>query len=431
MSQAIRALKSIASQPEYKSLAEAIEVADYDKVCQSYVQVSELLRKAKTEILDKIQSLPRRNKDEDCQSFLAAVAAHQVSILPQWHWLDSLLKEQRIFEGEVVGFGSKGDPLAKTSEGKIVVLAGSALTKDSKVALQVTGQGRNVNFGKVFEFTSDSLYQIVRRDILGRIRISLDSVKQRIPECLVHPVEEGFTKLSDLLTRLEEIRGLASRLRAEDREKVLDRILAYRKKLLSEVGVSLIFELLSREEETDIRESCQGDEQRTALALSAPGILRHKAHEALKAELFAGEDLRKCVEIQQKLKAGPYSLDTDLELAGLKWRTEKVYPASERYMEKIEALYTRFYERAQKVAYVIAEDRICGIEDIRRTFRQAFSDVYIATELRQVFQSMDEYRSLRADLAELRSVLGDEKSLAAESALQPYLEKRWQATLNV
>ena len=58
--------------------------------------------------------------------------------------------------------------------------------------------------------------------------------------------------------------------------------------------------------------------------------------------------------------------------------------------------------------------------------RQTFSDEYIATELRHVFGSPDEYCGLRAGLAELRSVLGDEKSIDAESALQPYLDKRWE-----
>ncbi len=362
---------------------------------------------------------------------MAAFAAHQVTVLPQWHWLDSLLKEQRIFEGEVIGFGSKGDPLAKTSEGKIVVLAGSALAKGAWVMFQVTGQTRNVDFGKVFKLTSDGLYRIISRDMLGRIGTSLDSVKERIHKCPARPDEDGFNKLSELLTALEGVRELALRLRAGHRKKSLDRIIAYRKMLLNESGVNLIFELLSREEEMEIRESCQGNEHRVALALSAPGLLRYQAHEALKAGLFAGEDLRMCVEIQEKLRDEPYSLDTALELAELKWRTERVYPVAKSYMEKMDALYARFQIRAREVSSVIAEDRICSVEDMRRTFQQAFSDAYVATELRQVFQSLDEYHSLRAGLAELRSVLGDEKSMAAESALQPYLDKRWCVPLDV
>lgn len=424
MSQATQALKHIAAQPVYQNLAKAIQTTDYDNMFQYYAPVSELIEKTQAEILDRIRALPR-NTDKDCNRFQAAFSNDIVTLLPEWHWLDSIFKEQYVFDGEVVSFGSKGDPLVKTSHDKVVVLMDSSPARGTKVKLEIIRQGRKVDYGRVFELTPDNLYRIISQNTLNKIALSLEHVEDGISSYSPHAAEDRLSSLSELLTVLHEVREMAIRLRKEEREKALLRVMEYRKRLLRLRGADLVFELLSQKEETEILELYQGDEQQLAISLSAPGLLCYRAYQTLKTDIFAGKELRQVVEIRKKMENEPQSLEIALELAELKWRTESVYPIAMDYIRGMDELYHRFRETVMKVALAIAEEEIYHAEDIREKMERQFSDEYISTQLREVFRNREEFYHLRGGMAELKAVMGDDKSIAVESALKPYLDKYW------
>ena len=125
MSQTRKTLKKIASTDQYQALVTAVKEADYETIVSSYIKLSQLLEEAEREIEGKIQSLPRRNKGEDYKRFRTAFAARIRMVLPQWYWVDSELRERGVVEGEVFGFGSKGDPIVRTAEGRVVALKGA------------------------------------------------------------------------------------------------------------------------------------------------------------------------------------------------------------------------------------------------------------------------------------------------------------------
>lgn len=424
MSQASRILKSIAASPEYRTLVEAMKTPDYESICRSYLHVWDLLEKPMTEVLEGIQSLSRTNKGEDCQRFQSAIFLRTSTILPEWHRLNSLLKQEGLEEGQVVGFGSKSDPLVRTSEGRTIVLTHCALTQGQWVRFKVVAKTREVDFGQVVELTPDYLYQIIKQEILVRIRVSLDTVR----ECLItHQTDSCKDKLADLsclLTELEGVRELASKLQVADRERVVDRVLAYRRRLLDEHGVNLIFDFLSQKEEKEIRQSCQGDEERLALALLEPGLLNHGAHQALKTDLFVGEELRKYVDIQQVLRSKPDDIDIAMELMELKLKTEKAYPLAKEYVKKMNTFFARLHGVARKVCLSMAEERICSVHDIQSAIEKAFSDATISGELRKSFSNAEEFYSLRSGLAEIRTILDDYVNPTSEARIQNYLNHR-------
>ena len=416
MSQASHILKEIANSPEHRKLVKGIKSADYEQLCTSYVQVSELISKGRTETLDRIQSLPRVNKSKDYQRFKDAFDNRARIVLPEWCWLSVLLKQQGIEEGQVVSFGSKGDPLVRTAEGKIVILTCCDLTQGKRVKFKIQVKGEKVDFGTVVELTPDYFYHIVARDTIARIRTEFNAVKERVANRVAYSHEERLTELSELLTRLEKLRELTLMLRAEEQERILGRVFAYRKRLLSDYSIGLVFGFLSHKEESEIRESCQGDEKRIALILSVPGLFNRRALDELKKELFAGEELRRCAEIRQKLKNKPDDIDMAMELMELRLRTENIYPLVRKYIQKMNVFHRKLSEKAEYFTLTVARERICSVQEIQSAIEKAFSSSAISLELRGVFHSQGEYFSLRAALIELRAILGCQESLSTECA---------------
>ena len=421
MSQAKKTLNKIASSEEYKALVAAIEQGDYETIFNSYVQISGLLEESEREIEEKIRGLPRRNRDEDRVKFQSAFTIRAQTTLPQWHWLDSELKKQGITEGEVIGFGGKGDPLARTKEGRVVVIRGAELKEGEKARFQVVAEGEKVDFGRVFEFSPDFFYFMLSRETRERVRNSLSSIREYLDNQPVGVDEDGLTQLSEILKEIEGVRELAPQLREEERDRIIGRVVAYRGRLLRDSGVKMAFEFFSREEERAIGEACQGDEKKKASALSAPGLFRYQAYQALKAELFAGEELKEYGEIVDKMEKALDSMNSALELMDFQAGIKGAHPSAKRYFEKMDRLFERLSRRARQVALAVAEDRICDKQDILSAIEQAFSFEALCSELRRVFRSPDEFFALRGALLELRAKLGDADGISAEAALKPYL----------
>ncbi len=423
MSQASKALNKIAASEEYKALDEAIKAANWETMAKSYVRLGGLMEEEKKQILEKINSLPRQNKDEDCEKFQAAFAIRASITLPQWYWLDSQLKEAGVMEGEVFGFGTLGDPLVRTREGRVVVIRGNTLEKGAKIRFKVVTEGPKLDFGRLIELTPEYFSSLLNREARTGIKKSFDAVEECLKNRSIELNESGLSQLSELLKGLEEARELANKLEAVEREATVARILAYRKRLLNEYGVKLAFEFMSREETREIVEACQGDGQQVASALAASGFFRYQAHQALRARLLTGEGLKGYSEILKNLESKVDSMDAALELMEFQSGVEKVSPSAKAYLERIDRLFDRLNRKAREVALAIAEGRISS-QDINSAIREAFSGAALGVELRRTFRSAGEFAALRGALADLMTMLGDSAGIAAESAIKPYLTRK-------
>ena len=141
MSYTKRILRDIASGTEYKALADAIEQADYEVIFGSYMRISKLISSGEEKIEESIESLPVRSKNERLDKFRQSFDLAIERMLPLWQQLNRALINSKITEGEVFGFGKKGDPLVRTPEGIIVALRGSELEKGNKVRFVVEHEG--------------------------------------------------------------------------------------------------------------------------------------------------------------------------------------------------------------------------------------------------------------------------------------------------
>ena len=424
MSQASKILKKIASGEEYQALVAAIERADYETIVSSYLQIGELLNEAAKEIREKIESLPRQNRDEEHEKFQVAFARRSKASLPQWYWLESELERQRVMEGRVFGFGSRGDPLVRTPEGRVVVIRDTTLEEGQKLRFKIVTEGDKLDFGRLFELTPHSLYLILIQDTRERIRDSLTSIKERINNQLPGTDAHSPTETSKLLNELEEVRELAPRLREEEKERADARVIEYRRRLLKALCDRMAFEFISQTEQREIEELCAGDEQEIAEALSAPGLFRHQAHEAIRGKLFSGEKPRGYDDILDKLERSLDSMSTALELMDFKTGIEEAYPQAKRYLDRMDRFFKGLSIRAERIAISTAEDKTCNIEEVESAVRTAFSDEALGSELRKVFRSAEEFFALREKLVQLRTMLGNAESIPAETILKPYLRRK-------
>lgn len=424
MSQATKILKKIASAEEYKALVTAIEKTDGESALTSYQQISQLLEETEKEVRDRIQSLTRKNKDDDYQKFRATFALRVATNLPQWHWLNSELKKQKIMEGAVFGRGTKGDPLVRTAEGRVVVIRGATLKEGDKVRFKVIVEGEKLDFGKVLELTPDLFYYILTRDTRERIENCFAAIRERLSKNFGGTDENSPGELTQLLRELENIRELTAKLGAEERERIMARVMAYRKSLLKASVTYLAFQFLSQQEEKELKESCPGDEQQLSIALSALGLFRYQTHKEIKAELFSGKKLKGYDEIVNNLENNLESMEAALKLLEFKTRVKEAYPLAQRYLQKMDRFFQGLDEKATQVALSLAGgNKLCSTEDIYAAVRDAFSSESLRSELRKAFRSSEEFFTLRGALLELRAKLGGAESTGAEAALRPYLQR--------
>ncbi|MBI4286231.1 MAG: hypothetical protein HY670_10125 [Chloroflexi bacterium] len=424
MSQASKALKEIAASEEYKSLVQAMETADYEAIQKSYLRLGELLEEKKKQVLEKIQTLPRQNKDEDIQQFQNAFTMRLSGALPKWHWLDTMIKEQKVWEGEVFGFGTKGDPLVRTPAGRVVVVRGATLEKGARVRFKVVAEGEKIDFGRVFELTPDFFYFLLNQETIARIRSAIDTIEERVKAQSVTPGEDGLAEMSAVLKELEDIREMSRTLQTVEREKLESRITAHRRRLLGDRGARLATEFMAKEEEREIAETCAGDHDKAAKALAVPGLFRQPAHEALKAQLFAGEELKGYAEALAGLESRLDSMDAALKLMEFKSGVDDLRPQVRSYIEKMDRLFDRLQRKARSVAFAMAEDKVSQVGDVMQSIKNAFSGEALAAELGRVFRSPGEFFALRETLTKLRALLGDSTIQASEAAIRPYLNRK-------
>ncbi|MEW6034553.1 MAG: hypothetical protein AB1603_06840 [Chloroflexota bacterium] len=424
MSQAKKVLKGIAASEDYKALAQAIETADYDTISRSYLQVTQLLEKAQEGILQTIQGLPRRNKDAEREKFRAAFMLSASTILPHWHSLDSQLKAQGIMEGEVFALGSKGDPLVRTPEGRVVVVSGSAAKEGAKAKFRVVTRGEKLDFGRAVELTPDYFYLLMTQDTRQQIGRTFDRVEEHLKGRPGRSPEGGLAAVSELLRELEGARELTAKLQAAERERLLGRLQGYRRRLLGECILKLALDFLSGEEEREVTGCCNGDEQLAARALSAPGLFRLQAHQTLKMHLLAGEEPRGYSQAIRNLEERLDSMDAALKLMEFKSGVEEVYPLVRRYLEKMDMVFERLQRKAMELARAMSEDRVCSAEDIGSAVKGAFSSTVLSSELRRAFRSAEDFHTLRGAVVKLRAMLGDGETMTAESAIRPYLSQK-------
>lgn len=416
MSQASKALKEVASGQEYNDLVQAIEESDYEAIAVSYQKLAEVVEDKKKQILEKIDTLPRQNKDTDRQQFISAFNRLIGSTLPQWELLNSRIKEQKVASGEVFSTGAKGDPMVRSPEGKTVIVSGTAAEKGTQLVYRVTRESDKVDFGRVVEMNKDFFYSLLNQNILGHIITTFDSVEARIKQDTMTP-----DILNEILTELQNIRELASTLRPEERTGIGSRILAYRKKLLLDYGISLAFNFIEEQEKREITD-ISGDS--ASLALSAPGLFRTDTFKALKDDLFAGGKLKGYAEILKKMESNLNNMEAAMELMEFKSGIEEVEKSAKIFIDRLEIFTDRLLKKVRHTIYDIAEGKIYTAEEVRKEIENTFSGPALYAEFSRVFRGPNDYFNLREATSKLRVMMGNNEVNSAEAAIRPYLTQK-------
>lgn len=422
MSNVVKILKQLASSEEYKALETAIKDSNAENIISYYKKLSGTLEKSEAEVVAKMQELPRQNKDKDIQNFRATFSSRSRTVLPQWYWLNDQLKQQKIMEGKVFGFGGKGDPLVRTPEGKLVIITGATLKEGDNVRFKVVNSTEKADFGVLFELTPDNLYAVLTQDSRDKVMNSMASVRERVDN---FPQNGGgadkLTELSQLIKEIDDVKEVAAKLRGEEKERIIARTQVYRKKLLSTSVAKLVFDFLARREENEIREFCGGDQEKTALVLTAPGLFRYDAYLSLKAELLAGEKPKGYAEATDKLEKNLDSMQAALELLDFKAKVEESYSLAKSYLDRMDRLFGRITRRANEIALKLETDA-SDESKIKSIIEKAFSEEALRADVVEVFRGSEEFFKMRAALIELMASLGNPKS-NAEAVLEPYLRK--------
>jgi ferritin-like metal-binding protein YciE len=420
MSQASKVLKEIAEGQEYTALVQAIEGDDYETVAENFQKLNELITGGKNQILEKIDSLQRQNKDNDRQVFLNAFNTRLSTTLPEWYRLDTLIKEQKVTESEVLGMGSKGDPIVRSAEGKMVIISGKSVEKGDVLRYRVTKEGDKVDFGRCVELNADFFYSLLNQNILGQVWGSFDKIEARLkPDAGEITPEER----SELLAELQNIHELAATLKSEERAGISGRILSYRKQLLMDYGTKLATDFINSQEENEIKEVC-GD--KADLALAAHGLFRTHSYRSLKEELFEGTQLKKYNTMLSEMESNLDSMDAAMKLMEFKAGIEQVESSARAYITRLDTLAGRLEKKVRIAMYNLAEDKVCSTEEVQTAIEKSLANGALSTELKRVFRSPNDFFNLRDATSRLRQKLGNADVMASESAIKPYLTQQLQ-----
>jgi hypothetical protein len=286
----------------------------------------------------------------------------------------------------------------------------------------VVAEGEKIDFGRVFELNPDTFYFILTQDTRERIANTLSSIRERIDSYLRGEVETMSSELSQLLLELKDIGELATKLRGEEKERMLTRIQSDRTRLLKAAIVKLVFDFIAKQEERQIGDSCQGNKEIITLALSAPGLFRQQAHLSLKAELLSGDKPKGYSEIVDQLEKNLDSMETAVQLMDFKTKIEGAYPLAKRYLERMDLFFERLNRKASDLAFTLGGN-ISDMPQIQSSIEIAFSLEALGAELRKAFRSPDEFFNLRGAMIELRFKLGNTEASRVEVAIQPYLRR--------
>jgi hypothetical protein len=421
MSQTKIALKQIASSEEYKALAEAIGKKDFATISHCYSSIGELLGKAKEEIREKIQNLPRKNKEEEYQKFAASFDIRARGNLPLWFQIDSELKNRGVTEGRVIGTGSKGDPVVRTESGRLFVLNEAKVAEGERVRFRVTGESEKVDFGRVFELTAESFYAILTEDTREKIRTSFKSLRERTD---ISPNNPDISELDGVLKELENVRELAEKLQPEERDNAFARVKMQRKRLLGQVCLKMMFDIIAAEEEEEVREMYAGDEKKIADALAAPGLFRKQSHEKSKEEMFSGEEIRGYAEVLSRKEQQVENMQVAMEVLQYKSTIEEAIPKAKDYLSRMDRLYDGLTKRLNRLVPEMVEADISEARQIYVAIKDAFESAALLAELRRVFHGTEDFSSLRTAFMELRSRFCDPNSAVEEAAFRPYIRQK-------
>lgn len=424
MSHTAKTLKSIANGEEYKALCTAIETRDYQTLYNAYTKLTQLLVDAEQEIAGKIENLPRRNKDEDRQKFQAAFAFRSRTAVPQWHWLKSEIQKQNILDGVVVSMGKKGDPMTRTPDGRLVVLTGSQAKEGDKITFTVVSEGLKIDFGKQFELTPDAFYFLLNQEVNQQVRDSLDEVQKKLESFPGDNDDDNLSMMDEILKTLEEVKELAPKLLDIERERILNRIATYRRRLLSPIVEKLALDAVNQEEEKAIKELCNGDEGQAAMALAAPGLYRLVTLKTFKEQLFDGEQLRDYDTMLREKEKNMDTMESALKFEELKAGFSNLVPKARLYVDRMERLQQRIQVKARQLINTVVDDKSSNAEAVLGKIGEAFSEKALGNELRRVFRSPEEFFDARGATMDLKTKMGDTQCAAAEAVLKPYLRQR-------
>ena len=416
MSQASKALKEIASGQEYTDLVQAIEKSDYEAIAVNYQKLIQSLEEKKKQILEKIDTLPRQNKDTDRAQFISAFNRLIGSTLPQWEALNLRMKEQKVATGEVFSVGVKGDPMVRSPEGKTVIVSGVTAEKGTRLIYRVTRENDKVDFGRGVELNKEFFYSLLNQNILGKVVTTFDTIEARIKEGNL-----TTEVINELLAGLQNIREMANSLRPEERTGISSRILAYRKKLLMDYSTKLAFEFI---ENTEVQEITAISADKAPQALAAPGLFRTSSIQMLKNELFDGNKLKGYGETLKQMESGLNNMEAAMKLMEFKAGIEEVERSAKLFFDRLDVLADRLDKKVRNSIYNIAEDKVFTAEEVKNEVEKALSGPALTAELVRVFRSPGDYFSLRESACKLRNMMGSKDAQIAESAIKPYLTQK-------
>jgi hypothetical protein len=423
MSNTKKILRDIASGAEYKDLADAMEQANYEVIFDAYMRISKLISSGKEKIEEGIKSLPVRSRDERLDKFRQSFDLAVERNLPLWHQLAQAIAKRQIMEGEVFGFGKKGDPLVRTPEGTLVALRSAKLEEGNRVRFVVEYKGEKISIGKIFELNPQSFYTILTQEPRERIRLSLASIEDQLNTRQERLDEDSLSRLGELLVKLEEIKGIPSTFKPEERERIIAQARRYRNKLLYDIGVRLMFDFLSQQEEKALEDFYHDRQEEKSKALSALGLFRYHTYEAAEKLLLSdkpGEYGQAFSEIEDEID----SMDSAMKLMDFRASIEKAYPKAKSYLEKMNRLFDRLTKRVGPVTDALPEGRIIELDEIQLAIKNAFSEGTLFLELRKTFRSSNDFFSLRGAISDLIRKLGDQESITAETAFRSYLNHK-------
>jgi hypothetical protein len=424
MSHTNKVLKSIATSEEYKSLCAAIDSRDYQALYSAFTKLSQLLKDANKEVEEKIDNLPRQNKDEDRRKFQKAFDMRSQAVVPQWHWINAQIQKQNVMDGVVISIGKMGDPITRTPAGKLVVLNGSKAKEGDKVTFTVVTEGPKINFGKQFELTPDTFYFVLNHDLYQKIDDLLDVVQKGLESVPGTSEAENLSRMDEMLKKLEEVRELTSKMLDVEKEKILNRILVYRKRLLGPVIEKMALDLISNEEEKALRELCGGDEEKIAVVLTAPGLYSPKSFNVFKEGLFDGDKIRGYEQILAEHENKIDTMDSALKFEEFKASIDELLPKAQLYVDRMEQLFKRLQSKAKQLTNTVVDDKTGSTEALLGKIKEAFSEKALANELLYSFKSAAVYFDARGAAMNLKTKMGDTKCATAEAILKQYLRQR-------
>jgi len=423
MSNTKKILREIASGKEYKALLDAVEQTDYETIFDSYTRISELICNGKGKIEEDIGNLPVRSKAEQLDKFRRSFNSAVERMLPLWHQLNRTITNAQIIEGDIFDHGKKGDPLVRTPEGIIVALRGSELDVGSHVRFVVEFEREKICIGRVFELNPQSFYTVITQEHRDKIKSAFSSIDDYLRSSQEHEEEGSLSRLGELLVMLEEIEKIPPTFRPDERKRIIDQAVGYRKRLLYSIGIQSAFDFLAEQEEKAVGDFYSGRDEEKYKALAALGLFRRNTYEEAEKLLLDEKDDEyggNLSEIEDDID----SMDSAMKIMEYKEAIDKAYPRARSYLKKMNRIFDIITERAIEITDSLSEARTVDLEEIRQAIENAFHEEKLSYELRKAFKSSKEFLSFRSAYSELVNAQKDQERIAAEVAFKSYLQYR-------